>query len=438
MQPPSDYDAEANLLGLLLTHPQLVHRAVAVCQPAHFYDQRNRETFKAIMSASEKRLTPDLPLVTTYIKDAGLSHIVTASYLTDLYMAATMPSNFDEYLDRVQKKYRARRVMNTCQWMADNFDEDVNATLNEAIAKLKAIANDGLQFGSAPIADVLPHVLNDLENQYSALETQQGTLTGYGSFDAMTGGLQPGQVMILAARPGMGKTTFAQNIALNIALRGGVVVLFSLEMDKKQLTKRFISMVTGVSGERMKNPKTLCAQEWMKIQAAQEAFDALNIEIIDNTRLNPLQLTAQIHQIKERYGRLDLVLIDYIGLITPIRRHTSINKEQEISEISREIKLMSMELEVPTIALSQLNRAVESRQDKRPMLSDLRDSGSIEQDADIVAFLYRDEYYNKNSTARGEVELIVAKQRDGATGTCRLLFKGHEYKFIDRGESVRR
>jgi replicative DNA helicase len=305
--------------------------------------------------------------------------------------------------------------------------------LNDAEARIMEISNRRAAHGFISIRDVLMEVFEKVEFLYTNKGGVSGIPSGFIDLDKMTNGFQPNELIIVAARPSVGKTAFALNIAQNVAVRSTeTVAIFSLEMSASQLVQRIICAESNVDATRMRTGE-LKGDDWEKLSMAIGALSEAQIYIDDTPGITVSDIRAKCRRLKKEKG-LGLILIDYLQLIQG-RGKAGENRQQEVSEISRTLKQIARELEVPVIALSQLSRGVEQRQDKRPMMSDLRESGSIEQDADIVAFLYRDDYYDKDSEKKNIIEIIIAKQRNGPVGTVELVFLKNYNKFVSLDRS---
>ncbi|MDF2647401.1 MAG: dnaC, partial [Paenibacillus sp.] len=364
-----------------------------------------------------------------------LEEIGGVTYLSELANAVPTAANIDYYAAIVEEKSMLRRLIRTATQIVSNGyanEDDVGSMLSEAEAKILEISQRRSSSGFVVIRDVLMEVFEKVEQLYSNKGGSTGIPSGFIDLDKMTSGFQRSDLVILAARPSVGKTAFALNVAQNVGVRAKeTVAIFSLEMGAAQLVQRMICAEANVDANRMRTGY-LEGDDWEKLTMAIGALSEANIYIDDSPSITVADIRAKCRRLQQEKG-LGMILIDYLQLIAG--RGKGDNRQQEVSEISRTLKQIARELNVPVIALSQLSRGVEQRQDKRPMMSDLRESGSIEQDADIVAFLYRDDYYDKESEKKNIIEIIIAKQRNGPVGTVELAFLKQFNKFVNMDRS---
>ncbi|MGB8861268.1 MAG: replicative DNA helicase, partial [Ilumatobacteraceae bacterium] len=312
--------------------------------------------------------------------------------------------------------------------------DDVTKALDEAETKVFEVAEDRVIDSTRPLSDLLPLAMDKLQETFERGDTITGTATGFNDLDEILSGLQPSTLNIIGARPAMGKTSLGLGIATHVAKNTSKPVLvFSLEMGHAELTQRILSSEAEVESQKLRSGR-LVEADWTKIGRAINRIDNVPLYLDDNPRVTVMEIRAKARRLKARHGGLALIMIDYLQLMSG--GMNSENRQLEVSEISRGLKILARELDTPIIALSQLSRNLESRGDKRPMLSDLRESGSLEQDADVVMFLYRDEVYNRDSPDKASAELIIAKHRSGPTGVARLVFRGQYTKFGNAARGV--
>ncbi|MDJ1111663.1 replicative DNA helicase [Macrococcus sp. S115] len=449
---PFNLVAEQSVLGAIFIDNEVLSSVLEVLVPGHFYRQSHQHIFEAMMTLSEKNEIVDIVTVVDQMtSDGTLEAAGGEMYLVDL--AAIVPSarNVDFYADIVYKDAVKRRLIHTADTiMADGYNEtlDLETLLSDAEKRIMEVSTSRGTEGFQEIKDVLTQVFNNAEELDKNQGQTPGIPTGYRDLDQMTAGFNRNDLIIIAARPSVGKTAFALNIATQVAThdRGDEtpysVGIFSLEMGADQLATRMICSTGNVDSNRLRTG-TMDGEDWNRFTVAVGKLSKTNIYIDDTPGIRITDIRSKCRRLKQEHG-LDMILIDYLQLIQGSGSRSSDNRQQEVSEISRMLKALARELECPVIALSQLSRGVEQRQDKRPMMSDIRESGSIEQDADIVAFLYRDDYYNRGNgedgeeevdagaqEENGEIEIIIAKQRNGPTGTVKLHFLKQYNKFTD-------
>jgi len=434
---PNSPDAEASVLGAILINPTVLE-TVSSLQPEAFYNPANRFIFEAAGELGEIGEPIDIVTLAEQLdRQKRLTDVGGVQYLSRLAASVPTAENVEYYAEILKDKHMLRQVIQ--QGMNQIREATENGNAQTAIAQMQ-VAAARLSDQSAPakefkrVRDVAIEVYENVEERYA--NKDNGGITGVGSgfndLDRMTSGFQKSDLIIVAARPSVGKTAFALNIAQNVAVRGKeTVAVFSLEMSAAQLVQRMVSAEGNIDASKLRTGHFELG-DWEKTAAAVGYIGESNIFIDDTPAITVHEIRNKCRRLKQQEG-LDLVVIDYLQLIAGGRG--SENRQQEVSEISRTLKQMARELDVPVIALSQLSRGVEQRQDKRPMMSDLRESGSIEQDADIVAFLYRDDYYNQDSEKKNIIEVIIAKQRNGPVGTVELVFLKNFNKFVnyDRG-----
>ncbi|SFA49856.1 primary replicative DNA helicase [Anoxybacillus pushchinoensis] len=431
--PPQNIEAEQAVLGAILLEPSALTSASEILIPEDFYRAAHQKIFRTMLQLSDRGEPVDLVTVTSELADANaLEEVGGVSYLTELANAVPTAANVQYYAKIVEEKSILRRLIRTATSIAqDGYtrEDEVEDVLNEAERKILEVSQRKNTTGFQNIKDVLVQAYDNIEMLHNRKGEITGIPTGFIELDRMTAGFQRSDFIIVAARPSVGKTAFALNIAQNVATRTGEnVAIFSLEMGAQQLVMRMLCAEGNINAQNLRTGK-LTPEDWGKLTMAMGSLSNAGIFIDDTPNIRVSEIRAKCRRLKQEQG-LGMVLIDYLQLIQGSGRNRE-NRQQEVSEISRSLKALARELDVPVIALSQLSRSVEQRQDKRPMMSDLRESGSIEQDADIVAFLYRDDYYDKESENKNIIEIIIAKQRNGPVGTVQLAFVKEYNKFVN-------
>jgi len=430
--PPQNVEAEQAVLGAILIEEDALNTVSEMLQTEDFYRKTHQMIFEAILKTADNGDPVDLVTVTAALQNEGqIDDVGGVAYLAHLANAVPTAANVEYYATLVREKSVLRRLINTATKIASTGYEtgvDVEDMLGDAEKRILEISQQGsLGKGFTPIKDVLLGTFERIEFLFNNKGNVTGIPSGYPDLDKMTNGFNRSDLIILAARPAVGKTAFALNIAQNIAVRAReTVAIFSLEMGAEQLVQRMLCAEANIDAGKMRSG-FLDEDDWPKLTMAVGTLSEAPIFIDDTPGITVQDIRAKCRRLKAEHG-IGLIMIDYLQLIQG--RGKGDNRQQEVSEISRTLKLIARELNVPVIALSQLSRSVESRQDKRPMMSDLRESGSIEQDADIVSFLYRDDYYNPESERKNIVEFIIAKQRSGPTGTVELVFLKNFNKFV--------
>ena len=432
--PPHDEDAEQAVLGSMLTDSDAVMSAVEVLKPEAFYREDNRTIYQAILNLYNKSEPIDIITLKDELETMGkFEQIGGFEYLASLPDKVPTTANVQKYIKIVEEKSISRSLIKTANEIIDlgySQTEDIEDIMNGAEKKIFDIMQSKNNKSYTPIKDVLVESFTNLEKLYNQKQHVTGVPTQFYDLDDKTAGLHGSELILVAARPAMGKTAFALNIATNAALRANVpVAIFSLEMSKDQLVNRILCSEAMVDSNKVRTGK-LDEEDWGKLAEAIGPLSEAGIYIDDTPGISIMEIRTKCRKLKLEKN-IGLVVIDYLQLIVGSNRRSGGSREQEISEISRSLKILAKELNVPVIALSQLSRAVEQREDHRPMLSDLRESGAIEQDADIVMFLYRDDYYNKESAEKDIAEVIIAKQRAGSTGTVKLYWMGNYTKFVN-------
>ncbi|RED34696.1 replicative DNA helicase [Paenibacillus sp. VMFN-D1] len=431
---PHSLASECAVLGSILIDPEVYEQAEALPPEAFFHDS-NRTIFRRMRELADDGHPIDLVTLTSRLQDRGeLDIIGSVTYLSKLAHSVPKTKNIESYVAEVQSKFVIREYIQSSYAgiQAAAAGEDIQNLVTTAQQVATTLA-DRTAFKSdfKQINDVLVEVIETTETKSEVFKTGQvtGIETGYTDLDAITAGLQNSDLIIVAARPSVGKTAFALNVAQNVASRiKEPVAIFSLEMSAAQLVTRMVSAEGNLDASKLRMGD-MAEEDWNKLATAAGKLGETNIRIDDTPGVTVHDIRAKCRRLKQQEG-LGLIVIDYLQLIAG--RRGSENRQQEVSEISRTLKTLARELDVPVIALSQLSRGVEQRQDKRPMMSDLRESGSIEQDADIVAFLYRDDYYDQESEKKNIIEIIIAKQRNGPVGTVELVFMKQFNKFVNR------
>jgi replicative DNA helicase len=431
--PPQSVEAEQAVIGGLMLAPDSLDRVGDFLTEHDFYRRDHRLIYRGIRELSEKSKPFDAVTLGEWFEANNLSdQIGGTSYLIELASTTPSAANIRAYAEIVREKSVMRQLIEAgTEIVNDGFQpegRDSQEVLSAAEMKVFRIAEQGRR-GRAdfvPLREAMKEAFQLLQERYENQGTVTGLPTGFHDFDEMTAGLQPSDLIILAARPAMGKTTLALNMAEYAALKTKkAVAVYSMEMSASQLAFRLISSIGRINATRLRTGQ-LEDEDWSRVNMAIKMLSDVKIFIDDTPALSPDVLRSKARRIKREHD-LGLIVIDYLQLMTV--PGTGENRATEISEISRSLKALAKELNVPVVALSQLNRGLESRTDKRPVMADLRESGAIEQDADIIVFIYRDEYYNKESADKGLAEVIIGKQRNGPTGMCKLKFFGEYTRF---------
>jgi replicative DNA helicase len=431
--PPHNLEAEQSVLGAMLIDRDAVAAVANVLSPEDFYADKHQLLYAAVIAIYNRGEPVDLITVQDELRNRGqLDAVGDLPYLTSLVNMVPTTANVQQYAAIVEQKAALRRLQTVARKIVEDcyVTEDVEATLVEAEKSIFEVTQRRASKGYIHIKDALVTAYGHLEFLYSAKGKTTGIPTGFRDLDQMTSGLQPSDLIIVAARPSVGKTAFVLNIARNAAVIGGAkVAFFSLEMSAEQLALRLLSSEAAVDGHRLRTGQ-LQDQDWQRLGTALATLADSNIYIDDTPNCPLTEVRSKARRMKLEHG-LDLMIIDYLQLMSvPQKPGAQANRQQEISEISRSLKALARELKVPVIALSQLSRSVEQRTDKRPMLSDLRESGAIEQDADMVMFLYREDYYDPESEKKNMVEVIIAKHRNGPVGSVDLYFMKDIQKMV--------
>lgn len=441
--PPQNVEAEKAVLGSIFLSTDALIDAMEYLDPDDFYKRANQIMFQAMVELNDNDQAVDGITVTDALKNQNnLENVGGYQYIAELANAVPTAANVTYYAKIVKDKAILRRLIQTATNIVTdsyNTDDDVTTVLDNAERDIMNVAEDRNQSGFKPIKDVLNTAFNKIDELSQEGETVTGLSTGYPELDKITTGLHEDELVILAARPAVGKTAFALNLAQNVGTKTDkTVAIFSLEMSAESLVDRMLCSEGSINANHLRTGQ-LTEDEWQNLVVAMGSLSRANVFIDDTAGIKMSEIRAKCRRLAKESGNLGLIVIDYLQLIEGGHQE---NRQQEVSYISRQLKKLAKELHVPVISLSQLSRGVEQRQDKRPVLSDIRESGSIEQDADIVAFLYRDDYYrdedgdddDDNQGADdendvGEVEVIIEKNRSGPRGTVKLLFVKSYNKF---------
>jgi replicative DNA helicase len=437
--PPQNLEAEMSVLGGVLLENEALNRALEFLRTEDFYRESHRKIFKALLVLSEKSEPADLVTLTAVLKDRHeLDDVGGSSYLATLVDYVPTAANISYYCKLVKEKSVARKLIEASTDIATSGYEggDMEEILDHAEKAIFEISENRTRPSYYPVRDILKDTFKAIEKLYERKELVTGVPTGYQDLDKMTAGWQPGDLVIIAGRPSMGKTAFALNLveyATSHADNPAPAAIFSLEMSKEQLVQRMLCSLARVDAGRLRTGH-LGESDWPKLTMAAGQLSESELYIDDTPAISVLELRSKARRLKAEYG-LGLIIVDYLQLM---RGHNPESRQQEISEISRSLKALAKELNLPVIALSQLNRSLESRTDKRPMMADLRESGAIEQDADVITFVYREAVYCEDCKSRErtcdkgherDAEIIIGKQRNGPIGTVHLTFRGEYTRF---------
>lgn len=431
--PPHNHEAEQSVIGAIFLEPQALITASEIVMADDFYHIAHQKIFQTMLTLSDKGKAIDVVTVTEELSaKKELEDVGGLSYLTELASAVPTAANIAHYAKIVEEKALLRRLIRVATKIAEDGytrEDEVEILLAEAEKKMLEVANRKNAGDFKHVKDVLVQTFDNIEQLQSREGDVTGIPTGFRDLDKMTAGFQRNDLIIVAARPSVGKTAFALNVAQSVAVKAREnVAIFSLEMGADQLVMRMLCAEGNIDAQRLRTG-ALEPEDWRKLTMAMGSLSNSGIYIDDSPGVRMTDIRAKCRRLAKENG-LGMILIDYLQLILGSGKPGE-NRQQEVSEISRSLKGLARELQVPVIALSQLSRGVEQRQDKRPMMSDLRESGSIEQDADIVAFLYRDDYYDKETESKDIIEIIIAKQRNGPTGTVSLAFRKEYNKFLN-------
>ena len=435
-QLPNNLEAEESVLGACFLSQNALQTAVENLEETDFFDNKNAKIFKALQNLVEQKIPVDLTTVTSELtKQNWLNEVGGVTYLTEVIQFVPTAANIEYYIKEVLDSALLRRLIETATDIATSGYEaknSVNDILDSAEKKILTIAKNRKTSEFKSIQDVLVKTQADLEKLADLKGEITGIATGWYDLDKITAGLHENELIIVAARPGMGKTAFALNLATYVTTHTEkTVAVFNLEMGAEQLANRILSSLGQIEGYKLRTGRMLNS-DWKRFNEAASQLSHANLYIDDTPGISIGEIRAKCRRLSSSSDGLDLVIIDYLQLISGGRNYGS-NRQQEVADISRSLKTLAMELHIPIIALAQLSRSVEGREDKRPMLSDLRESGSIEQYADLVGFLYREDYYSKEAKkdANSMSEFIIAKHRNGPQATIPLLFKKDTSTFLN-------
>ncbi len=427
--PPHSLEAEASVLGGLLLDNSAWDRVGDLLSDSDFYRYEHRLVFTAVSTLVNANRAADVITVFENLQSLGKAEEIGGlAYLNSLAQYVPSSANIRRYAEIVRERAILRKLVSVSDEIAttalNTNGRPVPTILDEAEQKIFNIGEEGsrMRQGFQSMGNLVVELLDRVEEMSQNPNDIPGVPTGFFDLDRMTSGMQAGDLIVLAARPSMGKTALAINIAENVALKEGLpVAVFSMEMGASQLAIRIVGSIGRIDQGRLRTGK-LQDEEWPRLAEAVERLRTVSLSIDETPGLTPSELRASARRLARNCGKLGLVVVDYLQLMSGSSGGDGDNRATELGEISRGLKMLAKELQCPVIALSQLNRGVEQRTDKRPMMSDLRESGAIEQDADVIMFIYRDDYYNKDSKEPGVAEIIIGKQRNGPTGTVKLTF----------------
>lgn len=431
--PPHNNEAEQSVIGAIFLEPQALITASEILMPEDFYRVAHKKIFETMLVLSDKGQPLDLVTIAEELKVKNeLEDIGGISYITELANAVPTAANIVYYANIVEEKSLLRKLIRVATSIVEDGytrEDEVEALLGEAEKKMMEVSSRKNAGDFRHIKDVLVETYDNIELLHTRKGDVTGIPTGFRDLDKITAGFQRNDLIIVAARPSVGKTAFALNVAQNVATKTDEnVAIFSLEMGAEQLVMRMLCAEGNIDAQVLRTGN-LEADDWRKLTMAMGSLSNAGIFIDDSPGIRINEIRSKCRRLQQEHG-LGMIMIDYLQLIMGSGRGSD-NRQQEVSEISRSLKALARELKIPVIALSQLSRGVEQRQDKRPMMSDLRESGSIEQDADIVSFLYREDYYDKETEMQNMIEIIIAKQRNGPTGTVTLAFAKEYNKFLN-------
>ena len=439
MLPPQNIEAEQAVLGTILLQDKALLKVIDSLADKDFYRDAHKTIFSAMVTLFERREPHDLITVTGLLNDQNkLDEIGGAGYLASLTDVIPFTGTLVHHAQIIRKKSILRRLIQTSSEVAArcyDAQDDIDTLVDEAEKTIFEIAHSKKGQGFQAMSTVVPKAFDRINRLFERKEHITGVATGFDELDRMTAGLQPSEMIILAARPSMGKTALAMNMVQHAALIGKIpVAVFSLEMSVESLALRMLCSLGPIDSQRIRTGR-LHDSDWQKLTRATGMLGEAPIFIDDTAGLTVLEMRAKARRLKTEHD-LGLIVVDYLQLMQG--KSSAENRAQEISDLSRSLKAMAKELDVPVLALSQLNRSLENRTDKRPQLADLRESGAIEQDADVIIFIYRDEVYNRSedNPNRGMAEIIVGKQRNGPTGVVKLTFLGEYTKFENYSRMV--
>lgn len=439
--PPQNIEAEQSVLGAMLIEKEAIPKVMEILRDTDFYREAHRVIFNAMLELYNKNEAVDMITVTEILKrDNKLEDVGGIAYVTSLANAVPTAANVTYHASIIEEKSILRQLVSVSTQIASmgyEANDDVKNIIDSAESKILEISNRKKTADFTPINEIVLDSFKSIEALMGNKNGLTGLPTGFEDLDNLTSGLHGSDFIILAARPSMGKTAFALNVVQNVAIRaakkvGGApktVAFFSLEMSKEQLVQRMLCAEANIDSQRLRIGE-LRDEDWAMLINTADTLSSANIYIDDTAGITAMDMRSRARRLKAEHG-LDLIVVDYLQLMQGSgKKNNNGDRQQEVSEISRSLKALARELDVPVIALSQLSRSVEARQVKRPMLSDLRESGSLEQDADIVAFLYREDYYNPETENKNITELVIAKHRNGPVDTVNLFFHKQYTKFV--------
>lgn len=433
---PSNQEAEQALLSTMFISKYSLDKALDTLDEEDFYYDNNRVIYHAIKSLYDKDVPIDMTSILTELKNTNkLNEAGGMGYISEVLNSEAVATNSNYYMKQIADAAILRRLIKVSEdigILGYESADDVDDVLDEAEKRILTVVKNRQSTEFRPFSDILQEASRNLEKLSQTRGEITGIPTGFTDIDRLTSGFHENQLIIVAARPAMGKTVFALNVAVNAALKGKSVAVFNLEMDAIQLANRILANVGQIEGKKFMSGN-FNNEDWTRLNEAVTRLSSAKIFINDMQETTIGAIRSKCRRLASSENGLDLVVIDYLQLISGGKNYGA-NRQQEVSDISRALKLLAIELHIPIIALAQLSRGVEQREDKRPLMSDLRESGAIEQDADIVSFLYRDSYYKKGASGEGNTsisEFIVGKHRNGRTDTINLLFKGDTCSFLN-------
>ena len=437
--PPQNIEAEQAVLGAMMIDKEAISKATEILRENDFYRQDHRAVYQVIVDLFSKNQAVDMVTVTEALKREGkLEDVGGIQFITYLANAVPTAANISYHAKIVEEKSLLRQLISVSTQIAGagyEGTEDVNSLLDNAERMILGVSERKISRDFAPIKEVVMSAVDRIDELYNKKGGITGIATGFIDFDHLTSGLQPSDLILIAARPSMGKTALVLNMAQHVAIREKkAVAFFSLEMSKEQLVQRMLCSEASIDSSRLRIGE-LEDNDWEKLIWAADSLSRAEIFIDDTPGITVMEMRAKARRLKVEHN-LQLIVIDYLQLMQGSGKKSGENRKQELSDISRSLKALARELNVPVIALSQLSRSVESRQVKRPMLSDLRESGALEQDADLVAFLYREDYYDKETENKNITELIIAKHRNGPVDTVKLFFHKQFTRFANLAKGV--
>ena len=430
--PPQNVEAEQAVLGAMMLEHNAVVAAMEKLRPGDFYREVHRTIFEAMEHLHHDNKEVDVITLPEELRRMKkLDDVGGLEYVLSLPNLVATAANIEYHANIVAEKALARNIITTCTELtseAYDGEKEPEDLLDDAERRILQISESKRRGDFAPVGVVVEETLDKITKLYENKAGITGLPTGFRDLDRLTSGLQPSDLILVAARPSMGKTAFTLNIAQNVGVKQHkTVAFFSLEMSQEQLVQRLLCQIAHIDSQKLRTGQLNSDDEWTKLTDACDKLYQAPIYIDDTPGISVTEMRSKARRLKAEHG-LDLIIVDYLQLM---QGRSSESRQQEISEISRSLKALARELKVPLIALSQLSRSVESRQDKRPMLSDLRESGALEQDADIVSFLYREDYYDKETENQHITEIILAKHRNGPVGSVKLYFKGEYTLFLN-------